>query len=140
MLESTGQIIFCHARLANIFFLFRSFRWVHESPDALKANTRPEGLGISGGLINAAVLAISNDFDSLYQASVVTAGFVCRLCEVAGTVSRAVEEEGSDGSRGSWGCAVIGSSPDALDRILDQIQEEKVSGSGNRLAATIFRE
>lgn len=103
-------------------------RWVHDSPDALKVSPRPEGMGISGGLINASVLAISNDFESLYQASVVTAGFVCRLCEVAGEVSRAVEvekEEGSDGSRSSWGCVVIGSSPDRLDEILRQIQESK---------------
>lgn len=117
---------------------FPSFRWVHDSPDALKITPRPEGLGISGGLINAAVLAISNDFDSLYQASVVTAGFVCRLCEVAGIVSRAVEEEGSDGSKGSWGCAVIGSSPDALDQILNQIQEKNVSDPVNRLACKIL--
>ena len=110
---------------------FPPFRWVHDYPDVLKVNPRPEGLGISGGLINAAVLAISNDFDSLYEASVVTAGFVCRLCEVAGTVSRAVEEEGSNGSTSSWGCAVIGSSPDAIDRILHQIQESKASDPDN---------
>lgn len=103
----------------------------------MKVTPRPEGLGISGGLINAAVLAISNDFDSLYEASVVTAGFVCRLCEVAGIVSRAVEEEGNDGSKGSWGCAVIGSSPDALDQILNQIQEQKVGNPVNRLARPI---
>lgn len=106
-----------------------TFRWIHDSPDALKVSPRPEGLGISGGLINAAVLAISDDFESLYQASVVTAGLVCRLCEVAGVVSRAVELEeegrGSDGSRSPWGCAVIGSSPDQLDGILHQIQESK---------------
>lgn len=97
----------------------------------MKTSPRPEGLGISGGLINAAVLAISDDFGSLYQASVVTVGFVCRLCEVAGVVSRAVENEdeeagggGSiDRSRRSWGCAVIGSSPEQLDEILHQIQE-----------------
>ncbi|KAK8099816.1 conidial yellow pigment biosynthesis polyketide synthase [Apiospora kogelbergensis] len=76
-----------------------------------------------GGLINAAVLAISHDFKSLYEASVVTAGFVCRLCEVAGQVSRAVEEERSDGA--SWGCAVIGATPNQLDAILHQIQESK---------------
>ncbi|KAG6354135.1 hypothetical protein INS49_004739 [Diaporthe citri] len=104
-------------------------RWIHDSPDALKVSPRPEGMGISGGLINAAVLAISDDFESLYEASVVTAGLVCRLCEVAGVVSRAVELEeeggGSDGSRSSWGCAVIGSSPDQLDGVLHQIQETK---------------
>ncbi|KAH0430094.1 hypothetical protein CcaCcLH18_08040 [Colletotrichum camelliae] len=82
----------------------------------------PEGLGISGGLINAAVLAISDDFDSLREASIVTAGFVCRLCEVAGQVSRAVEDGGS-GSSSSWGCAVVGITPEKLDGILHQIQE-----------------
>ncbi|KAF5520709.1 Non-reducing polyketide synthase hmp3 [Colletotrichum aenigma] len=97
-------------------------RWVHDSPDALKANPRPEGLGISGGLINAALLAISDDFESLREASVVTAGFVCRLCEVAGQVSRAVEDGGS-GSSSSWGCAVVGITPEKLDGILHQIQE-----------------
>ncbi|KAI8163499.1 Non-reducing polyketide synthase hmp3 [Colletotrichum sp. SAR 10_70] len=97
-------------------------RWVHDSPDVLKANPRPEGLGISGGLINAAVLAISDDFESLREASVVTAGFVCRLCEVAGQVSRAVEDGGS-GSSSSWGCAVVGITPEKLDGILHQIQE-----------------
>ncbi|KAF0329993.1 Polyketide synthase [Colletotrichum asianum] len=96
-------------------------RWVHDSPDVLKANPRPEGLGISGGLINAAVLAISDDFESLREASVVTAGFVCRLCEVAGQVSRAVEDGGS--SSFSWGCAVVGITPGKLDGILHQIQE-----------------
>ncbi|KAI8314241.1 Non-reducing polyketide synthase hmp3 [Colletotrichum sp. SAR11_59] len=96
-------------------------RWVHDSPDVLKANPRPEGLGISGGLINAAVLAISDDFESLREASVVTAGFVCRLCEVAGQVSRAVEDGGS--SSFSWGCAVVGITPGKLDGIPHQIQE-----------------
>lgn len=110
--------------------VIKIYRWIHDSPNALKVSPRPEGMGISGGLINAAVLAISDDFESLYQASVVTVGFVCRLCEVAGVVSRAVEhgEEkggGSDGSRGSWGCAVIGISPGQLDGILHQIQENK---------------
>uniref|UniRef100_L2FY82 Polyketide synthase n=1 Tax=Colletotrichum fructicola (strain Nara gc5) TaxID=1213859 RepID=L2FY82_COLFN len=90
-------------------------RWVHDSPDVLEANPRPEGLGISGGLINTAVLAISDDFESLREASVVTAGFVCRLCEVAGQVSR--------GSPSSWGCAVVGITPEKLDGILHQIQE-----------------
>ncbi|KAL0931326.1 polyketide synthase [Colletotrichum truncatum] len=99
-------------------------RWVHDSPDVLKTSPRPEGLGISGGLINAAVLAISNDFESLRQASVVTAGFVCRLCEVAGQVSRAVEDGGSSSNiNSSWGCAVVGVTPEKLDGILNQIQE-----------------
>ncbi|TID00251.1 Non-reducing polyketide synthase cla3 [Colletotrichum higginsianum] len=106
-------------------------RWVHDSPDALKVSPRPEGLGISGGLINAAVLAISDDFESLRQASVMTAGFVCRLCEVAGQVLRAVEEDSSSGgddkssSSPSWGCAVVGVTPEKLDGILHQIQESK---------------
>lgn len=108
---------------------FSTIRWVHDSPDALKLSPRPEGMGISGGVVNAAVLAISDDFESLYQTSVVTAGLVCRLCEVAGEVSRAVEHEEeevggvSEGSRSSWGCAVMGISADQLDETLRQIQE-----------------
>ncbi|KAK1981251.1 hypothetical protein LZ30DRAFT_793799 [Colletotrichum cereale] len=111
-------------------------RWVHDSPDVLKASPRPEGLGISGGLINAAVLAVSNDFQSLRRASVITAGFVCRLCEVAGQVSRAVEENSNSSSSSSsssnsisgdgspsWGCAVVGVTPAELDGVLHRIQE-----------------
>ncbi|TEA19975.1 Non-reducing polyketide synthase hmp3 [Colletotrichum sidae] len=100
-------------------------RWVHDSPDVLKTSPRPEGLGISGGLINAAVLGVSHDFESLRQASVVMAGFVCRLCEVAGQVSRAVEDGNTgDGTPpSSWGCAVVGITPDELDETLDRIQE-----------------
>lgn len=40
-------------------------------------------MGISGGLIAASALAISHDFESLYDACIVAMGSVCRLCRFA---------------------------------------------------------
>lgn len=103
-------------------------RWVHDSPDALSAKPKPEAMGVSGGLINAAVLAVADDFKSLYDASVVAAGLVCRLCEVAGAVSWAVEDS-EDGA--VWGYAIMGASPAELDKILVRVQESMVGSASN---------
>lgn len=56
---------------------------VRDRPDCLRADNWPVAMGISGGLIAASTMAISHDFQSLYNACVVAMGSVCRLCKFA---------------------------------------------------------
>lgn len=58
-------------------------RLLRDDPGCLREETWPVAMGISGGLIAASTMAISNDFQSLYDACVVAMGSVCRLCNFA---------------------------------------------------------
>jgi hypothetical protein len=83
---------------------------------------RPECLGFSGGLISLSVLAISEDFETLYQACLEVAGLLVRLCRFTSVKSRAIED-----CPGVWGWAVLGVSADDLRKTLDQFQQSMVS-------------
>lgn len=80
-------------------------------------------IGISGGLINASVLAVSRDFESLYETCVETAKVFCRFCRLTVVRSRAIEDQ-----PGAWGWAVMGISAQDLSKTLDQFQSSVVSG------------
>lgn len=82
---------------------------------------RPESLGISGGLTNLCALAISTDFESLYDAALEVARVFARLCRFTSVRSRAMEDR-----PGVWGWAVLGLKPDALGKVLDQFQQSLV--------------
>lgn len=98
-------------------------RWVRNNPEVLKQGTL-DAIGISGGLFNASVLAVSHDFETLYKASLVMMGVVCRHCEFAWIKSRAVED-----GHGAWGWAIMGMAADDLDRKLVQFQQTMVSST-----------
>jgi Starter unit:ACP transacylase in aflatoxin biosynthesis len=91
---------------------------------------RPERLGISGGLTNLAALAISADFESLYDAVLEVARLFVRLCRFTSVRSRAIEDR-----PGVWGWAVLGIVPDELRKVLDQFQQSMVSETAHGILA-----
>ncbi len=97
-------------------------RWVKREPQLMsRYGARPLGLGICGGLINLSTLAISTDFESLYDATLEVAGLFFRLCRFASVRSRAIEDR-----PGVWGWAILGITPDELVKALDQFQQSMV--------------
>jgi zearalenone synthase (nonreducing iterative type I polyketide synthase) len=93
-------------------------QWVKREPDLLNPNRRAEWLGLSGGLISLAALAISRDFDSLYDACLEVTRVLVRFCKFTSVRSRAVED-----GPGNWGWAVLGIPKDDLAKTLDQFQQ-----------------
>lgn len=78
--------------------------------------------GVSGGLINASVLAVAQDFDNLYMASLETARVFVRSCRLAIVKSRAIED-----GPGSWGCVYVGIPAQELRGVLVEFQQQMVS-------------
>ena len=78
-------------------------------------------ISICGGLLNAAALEVSKDFDTLYVASLELARIFCRVLKLAYTRSRATEF-----ADGCWGCAVTGISADKLQIALEKFQHSMV--------------
>ncbi|KAI9717847.1 MAG: polyketide synthase pks13 [Chrysothrix sp. TS-e1954] len=81
-----------------------------------------EILGISGGLVNASVLAVARDFDTLYEACLEVFSLFYRSCRLAIVRSRAIED-----GPGSWGRVVVGISASDLRNALDRFQSNMVS-------------
>jgi zearalenone synthase (nonreducing iterative type I polyketide synthase) len=95
---------------------------VTREPKLLDATaTQPERIGISGGLTNLVALAVSNDFESLYEAILEAARIFVRLCRFTSVRSRAMEDR-----PGHWGCAILGITPDELGKVLEQYQQSMV--------------
>src|SRR5690625_3463369 len=92
-------------------------------PQLLDPNrARPELIGISGGLFSAAVVSISTDFESLYDACLEAGRVWSRLCNLTLVRSRAMEER-----PGTWGWAVLGMPAEELGQNMEQFQNVKVS-------------
>ncbi|KAK4212648.1 hypothetical protein QBC37DRAFT_465256 [Rhypophila decipiens] len=107
------QAILLHAvRAATLL------QWVKREPGLLGPNSSSEWIGLSGGLLSVAAVAISHDFDSLHEASLEAGRLVLRVAKLASVKSRALEEK-----PGSWGWAVLGISPDDLRSALEQFQQ-----------------
>jgi hypothetical protein len=79
-------------------------------------------LGISGGLFSAAVVPISTNFDTLYDACLEAGRVWSRLCDLTLVRSRAMEDR-----PGVWGWAVLGISAEELAKTLEQFQNAMVS-------------
>jgi hypothetical protein len=93
-------------------------QWAKREPHLLGLNAQTEWLGISGGLLTLSALAISEDFEALYDACLEVGRLVLRVSKLASVRSRAVEDK-----PGVWGWAVLGISPDDLRNVIDQFQE-----------------
>ncbi|TLD34119.1 hypothetical protein PspLS_00335 [Pyricularia sp. CBS 133598] len=121
----TDNVGFVDAVMVYVVRAVALLGWARQNPEALREGP-PEALGISGGLFNASVLAVARDYDSLYEASLVVAGLVCRHCRLAWTRSRDVEnscpEDGGTGG-GAWGWTVTGISSGELDAVLVEFQD-----------------
>ncbi|KAH7357483.1 non-reducing polyketide synthase [Pyrenochaeta sp. MPI-SDFR-AT-0127] len=89
-------------------------KWIRREPKLLRTS---EAFGLCGGLVNASVLAVAEDFDTLYDACVANARIFCRSCRLAIVRSRAIEDR-----PGSWGWVVVGISATDLRESLDQFQ------------------
>lgn len=90
---------------------------IKKEPRLLWNDARSEWLGISGGLISLSALAVCEDFDTLYTASLEVARLLVRLCNLTSVRSRSIED-----SPGIWGWAVLGISPEDLRKALDHFQ------------------
>lgn len=91
-------------------------------PQLLDPNrARPELIGISGGLFSAALVSISTDFESLYDACLEAGRVWSRLCNLTLVRSRAMEER-----PGTWGWAVLGMPAEELGKTMEQFQNAKV--------------
>lgn len=80
-----------------------------------------EIVGFSGGLVNASVLAVARDFDTLYRACLEGFSLFTRSCRLAIVRSRAIEDR-----PGSWGWVVMGISASDLRNALDRFQNNMV--------------
>ncbi|KAI6432250.1 Type I Iterative PKS [Pyricularia oryzae] len=121
----TDDVGFVDAVMVYIVRAAALLGWARGNPEDLRAGP-PEALGISGGLFNASALAVARNYDSLYEASLVVAGIVCRHCRLAWTWSREVENsrpEDCGAGGGAWGWTVTGISSDELDAVLVEFQE-----------------
>jgi iterative type I PKS product template protein len=106
------QAILLHAVRASTLL-----QWVQREPTLLGSNASTQLLGLSGGLLSAAVLVVADDFASLYDGFLVTTRLVLRVAQVASVKSRAMEE-----TPGTWGWAVLGASPEDLRVALESFQ------------------
>lgn len=93
-------------------------QWVKKEPRLLEADAPVEWLGFSGGLLSLSALAISNDFDSLYENCLEAARLVFRVARLASVRSRAIEDQ-----PGQWGWAVLGMSAEELSKTLERFQQ-----------------
>ncbi|TLD17653.1 uncharacterized protein PgNI_00006 [Pyricularia grisea] len=113
--DETG---FANAFLIYIMRAAMLLRCIKREPHLLdKSESGPEWLGISGGLMSLAPLAVAKDFDTLYDACVDVAGLFCRVSNFCCIRSRAVEDKS-----GTWGWAVLGISREDLSSVLDEYQ------------------
>ncbi|KAF2679047.1 conidial yellow pigment biosynthesis polyketide synthase [Lentithecium fluviatile CBS 122367] len=78
---------------------------------------KPELLAISGGLFSAAVVPISTNLETLYDACLEAGRVWSRLCNFTLIRSRTMEDR-----PGVWGWAVLGISAEELSKSLDQFQ------------------
>lgn len=84
--------------------LLTTQRAIDREPQLLDPNRpRPEVIGISGGLSSAAVVPISTNLKSLYDACLEAGRVWARLCNLTLVRLRAMEE-----CPGAWGWAVLG--------------------------------
>nr|AOO87091.1 polyketide synthase [Alternaria alternantherae] len=90
---------------------------------------RPEThlVGISGGLWNAIAVPISTNFSTLYNSSIETGRVWVRLWGLIFARSRARED-----GPGAWGWAVLGTTADELEKILETFQNAKGVPSSKR--------
>ncbi|KAH8892730.1 non-reducing polyketide synthase [Thozetella sp. PMI_491] len=114
----TDEVGMAHAILLHAVRAGMLLQWVKQDPQLVSpSGPAPERLGISGGLLNLCALAISTDFESLYESVLEVAGQFVRLCRLTSVLSRAMEDR-----RGVWGWAVLGIAPENLRVVLDQYQ------------------
>lgn len=92
-------------------------QWAKKDPDLIKPASLTEWLGISGGLLSLSALAISQDFETLYDASLEAGRLVVRLSKFTLVRSRSLEDH-----HGPWGWAVLGVSLQDLSPALDEFQ------------------
>ncbi|KAG8156824.1 hypothetical protein KVR01_013237 [Diaporthe batatas] len=121
-------------------------RYRHSSDDfglvqAILLHAARAGLvGLSGGLLSAAALAVADSFEALCDACLEAARFIFRVAKFASVKSRAMEEQ-----PGTWGWAVLGMAPGDLHEALEQFQrangisskKAKVGVVGNGWATVI---
>lgn len=93
-------------------------QWVKKEPHLLGPSARSRWLGISGGLVSLSALAISEDFDTLFENCLEVSRVLLRLCKLTSMRSRAMEDQ-----PGTWGWAVLGISAEDLRTALDQFQQ-----------------
>jgi hypothetical protein len=79
-------------------------------------------LGISGGLFSAAVVPISTNIETLYDACLEAGRVWSRLCNLTLVRSRAMEDR-----PGVWGWAILGLKAEELGKTLEQFQSAMVS-------------
>ncbi|TLD11764.1 hypothetical protein PspLS_11650 [Pyricularia sp. CBS 133598] len=137
--DETG---FANAFLIYVMRAAMLLRCIKREPHLLEnSQDGPEWLGISGGLMSLAPLAVAKDFDTLYDACIEVAGLLCRVSNFCCIRSRAVEDKS-----GTWGWAVLGISKEDLGSALDQyqssvgippLQRAHVAVTGDRWASII---
>nr|C5H882.1 RecName: Full=Non-reducing polyketide synthase rads2; Short=NR-PKS rads2; AltName: Full=Radicicol biosynthesis cluster protein s2 [Floropilus chiversii]ACM42403.1 RADS2 nonreducing polyketide synthase [Floropilus chiversii] len=116
--HTTDELGMAHALLLHAVRAATLLQWVKREPNLLGRDGQAEWLGISGGLITLSARAISEDFDTLRNASLEVARLFVRLCKFTSVRSRAAED-----APGTWGWAVVGISPDELRKRLDEFQQ-----------------
>lgn len=127
MLLQYVYLLFCPTAVSPIMAMILTlYRCVQREPQLLTRQHRPEWLGISGGTVHLSALAVSKDFESLYDACLWVGGLICRLCRFYYLRSRAAED-----CAGTWGWAVLGISTDQLRDELNQFQKMMVSISAS---------
>ncbi|KAF3001767.1 t1pks [Curvularia kusanoi] len=92
-------------------------QWAQREPNLFTSPSSTQLVGLSGGLLSAAFVAVADDFASLYEGLLVAAKLVMRVAQVASVKSRALEE-----APGTWGWAVLGASPEDLHEALESFQ------------------
>ncbi|KAH8706037.1 non-reducing polyketide synthase [Talaromyces proteolyticus] len=108
-----AQCLLLHAVRSSLLL-----QMVKQQPHILWPESTNEWLGISGGLLSLSSWVISEDFDTLREASLEVGRLFVRLCKLVSVRSRAVED-----NTGVWGWAVVGISKDDLRKILGQFQQ-----------------
>ncbi|KAB8275833.1 hypothetical protein BDV30DRAFT_236087 [Aspergillus minisclerotigenes] len=131
-----------HAMLIYVIRAVDLLEAIDREPQLLDPNRpRPEVIGISGGLFSAAVVPISTNLKSLYDACLEAGRVWARLCNLTLVRSRAMEE-----CPGTWGWAVLGIPAEELGKTLEQFQNvmgvpsakrAKVGVNGDRWSTVI---
>ena len=117
--HTTDELGMAHALLLHTVRAATLLQWVKREPHLLGRDAEQvEWLGISGGLITLSARAISEDFDTLRDASLEVGRLFVRLCKFTSVRSRAAED-----APGAWGWAVVGISPDELRKRLEEFQQ-----------------